>query len=197
MLKTHLKRVEFLFKTKTPLQICNSAAAVALSAPCGTFKILKAEDEKLRWSCPEVAPDDLHQQLSPEARPDTSLQIVIPQPDPLAAPVPQQQQQPEKQLSFELNTTIESEKPSDTSLLSDTPLDEIVSAELHNLVSKSGISDFVTPPFADQNFHADVEMELGEVKQDDLGFENHQLVGAPHEVDFEALSEEFNRNTQA
>lgn len=119
-----------------------------------------------------------------------------------------------------LNSTLDSEKPSDTSMLSDTPLDEIVSAELNNLVSKSGISDFVSPPdlnpvaahiFSDQSsvFHSAVEMDLGEVKQDLMdhsGFDsltNHHsldqssLVGAPHEVDFEALSEEFNRNTQA
>ena len=233
---------------------------MALNAPCGIFKILKSDDEKLRWISPQPDAMEEHTSPSPEAeiipQPDInplpqSESSVIPQSDSLptqdAMPLSHSDQiiipleedevvsapSPVKLDSFDLpvntlegkivcalNSTLDSEKPSDTSMLSDTPLDEIVSAELNNLVSKSGISDFVSPPdsnpvavniFADQSsvFHSSVEMDLAEVKQDLMdhsGFDsltNHHsldqsgLVGAPHEVDFEALSEEFNRNTQA
>lgn len=122
--------------------------------PCGAYNILESDDHKLQW-CPASlieAANSVHiTQISHEMdAPSSHTDLEEPQTkkqknwDENDEDMNKSEEAPADK-SF-LDSTIESEKPSDTSMCSDTPLDDIVKAELKNLANKSGLDDFVAPP---------------------------------------------------
>ncbi|KAF4523540.1 hypothetical protein B566_EDAN011988 [Ephemera danica] len=235
-------------------EVTDTTVATALNISCGVYNVMDIDDRRLQWR-----PSGFNLQssnssaLAPESLPQPQAHSAAGQ-SPAAKKLKlwthdaQKAGEGQSEKSF-MDTTAESEKPSDTSMGSDTPLDDFVHAEL----KKSGLEDFVVPPpvvtsslghsqvvdfvtstfssavqDSGSHFSSDLVMNMPSVvvtsdsslsKMETVHFQlpaassgnsrldlsstgidvhlDSQLEEPTHELDFEALSEEFNRNTNS
>lgn len=264
--------VIFTGHSYTMFQITDSVVASALNISCGKYSILDSDDRKLQWRPSSLGSIVSVQTAAESLQPHHLLapaSIISAEPSAKKPRMwnlePENSKLDESQTDKSyLDSTNESEKPSDTSMSSDTPLDDIVKAELKNLANKSGLDDFVAPPApptsgnlshtpvvdfvattfpsseqgADTHFPADLVMDMpsttdsdttGQMQASDpspsslpskhqaenmhfqiasstrldlsgssidVNLDSH-MEESTQELDFEALSEEFNRNTQS
>ncbi|CAB3369949.1 Hypothetical predicted protein [Cloeon dipterum] len=181
------------FADATEINVANSAAAAALNIAPGPLKVDRLEDARICWQPEIVEKEATPPQLPPlpeQVRTELSSlgdATVGSDTDMLVDSVP----------SFELTADLKLDKPLDGTLLSDT-MDEIVTAGLNSLVGgKEDIEGF--PPatvFDGQTL--DMAIKAGwDSLADHHALDQTALDGATPVVDFDDISEEFNRNTQA